>query len=256
MRRFVAALLASTLCLCVMPTASASGRTGGSIHLRWPVSAAAAVAVSIHEALAAAKKDVRRFQQRLRARSCGRGKCYAAADVAAAVAATRERVRAAIPKDALPLQAAVGAEIDRLTTLGAPSPPPVLQPVHMPPDPPEETYDAQQTDSMFQRVFRFLDEIGSYKSYTPAVEFKSDPSGALYDIQIADTSITRYSGSTNQREPAVWRGIYQGLARRPGYKDAAISLNLMNDKPRVTCTCTLYKTSAPLEQESTCRLTW
>jgi hypothetical protein len=257
MRRFVAMLLVLTLCTSVMPTATARGGSRPRINVDWRRAAAVLLAAkSIHEALAAAKKDVRAFHARLRAQSCGSGKCYAAADVEAAVTETRTRVRAAIPADALPLQAAVAAEIERLTTLGAPSPPAVIQLVRMPPESPEATYDANQTDSMFQRVLHYLDEIGSYKSYKPEVEFRSNPSGAWYEIQIADTTITSQTGNTNQKVPEVWRGVYTGFARKAGYKDARISINLMNNKPRVTCTCRLAKASAPVEESSTCLLKW
>lgn len=261
MRRFVAMLLLLTLGITVMPAATARGSSRSPINWRriinWRrVGAALIAAKSIHEALAAAQKDVRALHARLRTQSCGSGKCYAAADVDAAVTATRKRVSAAIPADALPLQAAVAAEIERLTTLGAPSPPPVMQFVRMSSESPEASYDAKQTDSMFQHVLHYLDEIGSYKSYKPAVEFRSNPSGAWYEIQIADTTITSQTGNTNQTVPEVWRGVYTGLVRKAGYKNGRISINLMNNKPRATCTCSLSKTSAPVEEISTCLLKW
>jgi hypothetical protein len=257
MRRSVATLLVLTLCISVIPTVTASDRNRSPINIKWRrVAVTLMAAKSIQHALAAAQKDVRVIHARLRAQSCGSGKCYAAADVEAAVTATRERVRAAIPADALPLQAAVAAEIVRLTSLGAPSPPPVIHLVRMPPESPQATYDAKPTDSMFQSVLAYLHQVGSYKSYKPAVEFRSNPSGASYEIQIADTTITSHKGSTDQTVPEVWRGVYTGMVRRAGYKDARISIDLMNDKPHVTCTCSLSRTSAPVEEISTCLLKW
>lgn len=254
MRRFVATLLALLLGGCIpIP-----------IHVRAPrvaqgvvaASQVAAVALTIRESLAAAWKAIKAQHARLRPTSCGAAKCYAAADVDNAIAAIRERVRAAIPSEALPLQKAVADEIERATTLGAPSPPNTIQHIRMPPEPAGGGYDVEEVEGMFRSVLAYLDSIGKYESYTPSVEFRSAPDGAAYEIQVADTQLTSHKGSTNETVPTVWRGIYSGFVRKAGYKDARIAIDLMNDKPRATCTCTLYKTTAPIENESVCRMEW
>jgi hypothetical protein len=257
LRRFVATLLALLLGGCIpIPMGNVHVRTQ---HIAQGVVAAsqvAAVALTIRQRLAAAWKAIKAQHARLRPTSCGAAKCYAAADVDNAIAAIRERVRAAIPSEALPLQKAVADEIERATTLGAPLPPSAIQHIRVPPEAAGGGYDAEEVDGMFRHVLAYLDSIGKYESYTPSVEFRSAPDGATYEIQVADARLTTLTGSTNETVPTVWRGIYSGFARKAGYKDARIAINLMNNKPRATCTCTLYKTATPIENASACRTKW
>jgi hypothetical protein len=222
-----------------------------------PASQVAGVALTIREGLAAAWKAVKAQHARLRPTSCGAAKCYAVADVDNAIAAIRDSVRAGIPSEALPLQKAVADEIERATTLGASSPPNAIQHIRMPPGPARGGYNVEEVDGMFRRVLDYLDRIGKYDSYTPSVAFHSAPDGATYKIQVADTQLTSHTGSTDETIPTVWRGKYSGLVRKAGYKDALIvEIDLMNDRPRATCTCTLYKTKTPIENESVCRIVW
>jgi hypothetical protein len=212
-----------------------------------------AVALTIHKSLAAALRAIRTQHARLRPTSCGAAKCYVAADVDNAITAIREDVRAAIPSEAAPLRKAVADEIERLTTLGAPSPPNPTRHIRMPPEPAGGGYRIDEVEEMFRRVLAYLDRVGKYESYTPSVEFRSAPDGATYEI-LVDAQVTRHKGSTNETVPTVWRGIYSGFVRKAGYKDASITLDLMNDKPHATCTCTLYKTTTPKEKESVCTI--
>jgi hypothetical protein len=212
---------------------------------------------TIREALKKLIRDVEAMRAGLHPFSCGTTTCYPVAEVDRADAAIQRGIRDAIPSEALPLEMALLVETQRPAsplTIGAKVAPPAIQYVRMPPSAPERGYDAQETDSWFQRVLRNLYAAVSYASYTPSVEFRSDPDGAAYEIQIANTKITRHTGNTNQREPEVWRGFYTGTVQKAGYKSAPLEINLMNDKPRVTCKCTLYKTTAPPEDESICRL--
>ncbi len=255
MRRFVAPLLALTLGACVMPTGISIGPGKGHAHGRTTVVASTLAAVSIHQALNDVRKEVERLRAKLRPVSCGAARCYAAADVDEVVAIIRQRVDGAFPEEALPLRMAVAAEIDRVTALSAPSTP-VFKHVRMPPDPSTRSYGAQETDSMFRQVLQYLDSIGKYESYTPSLEFRSAPEAASYEIQIANTTITRRSGRTNELVPEIWRGVYTGKATKAGYRDASIKIDLMNDQPRAVCQCTLYKTTAPPGDESYCKVHW
>lgn len=257
MRRFVATLLALLLSGCIpIPTGGVQVRPQRVDQGVVAASQVAAVALTIREKLGAAWKAIKALHARLRPTSCGAAKCYAAADVDNAIATIRERVRAAIPSEALPLQKAVADEIERATTLSAPSPPNAIRHILMPPEPAGGGYDVEEVEGMFRRVLEYLDRIGKYESYTPSVEFRSAPDGAAYEIHVVDARLTSHNGSTNAMIPTVWRGIYSGFVKKAGYKDARVSINLMNDKPRATCTCTLYKTTTPIENESVCRMEW
>jgi hypothetical protein len=251
----VATLLAMLLGGCIpIPTVHGHVRIERFAQGVIAASQVAAVALTIRERLAAAWKTIKMQHERLRATSCGAAKCYAAADVDNAIAAIRKSVRAAIPSEAVPLQKAVTDEIERATTLGAQSPLNAIQHIRTPPEPARGGYKVEEVDGMFRHVLAYLDSIGKYESYTPSIEFRSAPDGATYEFQVADTQLTGHKGNTNETIPTVWRGIYSGLVTKAGYKAARIEIDLMNDKPRATCTCTLYKTTAPIENASGCRM--
>jgi hypothetical protein len=248
----VATLLALLLGGCI-PIPTVHLRTQNVVQGVVAASQVAAVALTIRERLAAAGTAIKGQHARLRRTSCGASKCYAAADVDNAIAAIRKSVRAAIPSEAVPLEKAVTDAIERETTLGAPSLLNPIQHIRTPPEPARGSYNVEEVDGMFRRVLVYLDSIGKYELYTPALEFRSSPDGAAYQMQVAHTQLTSHTGSTNEMIPSVWRGIYSGFVRKAGYKDAPITIDLMNDKPRATCTCTLFKTTTPIENVSVCR---
>jgi hypothetical protein len=208
-----------------------------------------AVVAGVRAALRQLRGELPAIRARLRPLSCGSENCYPAADVTAAAAKIRARLREAIPAEALALRVALESEVAAMTSLDEPVTLDGIQPVSL--RAARVGYPTSRIDTFFDRFRKLLDRLEAAPELAPTVSISSEPHGATFELEIPGTEVRKRTYTTNDDVPSVWRSVYQTTVRKDGYRDARYTLDLMNDDRR-RLTCVLVRAGDPAD--STCRV--
>jgi hypothetical protein len=191
---------------------------------------------------------------KLKSFSCGSHRCYPGLQVQSMLVAVQRRAEAAFPPEAASLRDSLSAAIAfESEQLGPPKPIGAFRRVLWPPPPNDTAYDADAVDSAWQKILATLDRLLSYPQLALTITVQSTPPAATIDLQVGENTQTHRGGPdtrTDNELANVWRGIYTATIRKPGFKDATSTVDLINDN-RTRISCTLVKSSSP--GESLCR---
>lgn len=259
MRRLTSMFLAVVLSAGIAPSIAAGGSSSGSRTLDWRGilrlfgggMAVAEVVKQIRAGLARVRDEIPARRARLHPLRCGSHECYSAEEVSAAIAAIRRDVKAVFPKAALASQISLDEEIAQVSALGGAGSEGSIQLVRNPPEAAPSTYDRRTVDRAFEGTREQIDRYVAHDVLNPTIHVSSEPKGADFVLQIGENTRTRRDVRTDGNAQSVWRGHYVGHIHKPGYRDAEVRVDLMNEnKTRIRCR--LFRTEA--SEESACAM--
>jgi len=184
------------------------------------------------------QKDVDGALVRLPAIETAYGKAYREDDATAfvndIVAKTRALANSATTHPAA--RAYINKELDAVVTA-----PPVLQTTL--PNAPAQHVNVVEPPALVkvaEAILRPFRALMSASDLSPDLTFVSDVDSARVTLHVGTDSASRRVVYTSNTLPNVWRGRYDGLVQRDGFKDGTFELDIV-DETRTTVQCMLIR---------------
>jgi len=191
----------------------------------------------VRSGFVALQKSIRAGRASLPTARCGAETCYATRDVEAYFASILDAVAEIVPDAATPLRLGLQDAIrQEIASMGRTVQPAIL-PVQYSDSVSVSPYSTRIVDAVVDRILAIVERVLSYDELALTLDVTSNPNGAQFAIQVANDATSLHTTRTNNKLPAVWRGVYSGLVTKAGYKTGVVRLDLMSDgRKRVQCT--------------------